>query len=315
MSIALIELTVRGETRTAISVGSGENICYMVGPSSFYLKSFINAGLAEDFTFISCDPMWSVNDDVSMGRSIESISLEDVVTLDHDIVQAIKHRFNCQKIGMIGLSAPACVAAQYAKQYPEDIAWLKLGGMPLQLIDASFASSDDPFEKNATADRVQKFHSEQVKKTAPSFYTYMTNALGTSVEHAEWLAETVALYHKAFLRDTVQCRYAFFEHWKTNFLGQEMNQAFRQHFFSTLLPQINAFSNVTTIDPTIPIQIFNGCEDYITPLAPEIADELSKISSIELVHYPTSGHFFYIDNPIQFRTDMRRATLTSKNGS
>lgn len=311
MSINLIEIPIKGIKRTLICVGSGENICHIVGPGSFYLKSLIYAGLAEKFTFTTCDPWWA-NYDSSDNSAVETYSLENIIDFEHEVLQAIKHHFKYQKIGMLGFSAPGCIATSYVIKHPEDIAWLSLAGIPIQGTDSNFAASDKNFRKYAEKNRVQQFLLDQkdLFDKAPSFYTFKTRkktpTSQNSIAHSKWLLETMALYQKAFFYDKIQYRYAFLEHWKENFLGLEMNQKFRQHFFDSILPEIDTLSNLTSINSAIPIKIFHGEEDYITPLNSEVAKTLTSIQSIELINYKQCGHCLYIENPKGFYHDMLR---------
>lgn len=303
MSIELIEIFIKNQKRTLISAGTGQHICHIVGPGSFYLKPLIYAGLAEKFTFTACDPFW-IDNDLNVGPD----SLIDIIAYEHELIQKIKIRFQRSKIGMLGFSAPASVATHYAMQYPEDIAWLKLVGIPMQGSHSDFSDSNELFQKNATKDRVQNFSLDQKNLFNNSFYTYLSryyalNQEGTSA-HFKWLQETIAIYHKAFYCDVFQYKYAFFEHWKDNILGQEMNQDFRQHFFDSILSKVDVFSNIVGLSKKVSIQIFNGEEDYVTPMSSEIKEAIFNIPSIQLINYPRCGHCPYIENSQNFFNDM-----------
>ena len=304
MSISLIEIPIRDARRTLVCIGSGQNICHIVGPSSFYLRPLIYAGLTEKFTFTSCDPLWTDND-----SNEETHTLESMIALEHEIIQTIKERFKQPKIGMLGFSAPACVATSYVMQHPEDISWLKLSGIPIQGTDSNFSASDDSFKQFAEKQSVQNFFLDQdsLRHDTQSFYTYQPSnrqALSENTQaHYKWLKETMAIYHKAFFLDKIQYKYAYFEHWKTNILGLEMNQKSRKHFFDAILDKIDTLSNIKSIANQIPIQIFNGEEDYITPMNAEIAETLSNMQSIQLINYKQCGHCPYIEKPDAFYND------------
>lgn len=310
MDISLLEVSLGNITRTLICVGSGQTVCHIVGPSSFYLRSLIQAGLADKYTFTSCDPLWT---SVTADQAAQDSNLATLLTLEYEIIQAIKKHFKQSKIGLLGFSAPGCLAINYALQYPEDVAWLKLVGIPIQGTDPNFSSSDESFKMYADKKRVEKFFLDQTNlqdHKTHSFYSYQSpNSppplfTDNAKAHHTWLQQTMAIYHKAFYTDNLRYQFAYFEHWKTNILGLEMNQRFRDHFFATILGQLDPLAHLKSLATRLPITLYNGKEDYITPMNTEIVDILERLPHLKVIHYDNCGHCPYIENSRAFYNDL-----------
>lgn len=315
MPKTIFQIDVQGKPTTCIAIGSGPNFCFIIGPGSFYLRSLIaNSDVGELCTFITCDLHWVGSDNYNF------IYLNDLLEFNHEVIKKIIKKFALKKIGMMGFSAPACLAIEYINKYHEDIAWLQLVGVSLEPLDPEFTFSNQSFIENASAEKIKKFESDQklrlsIEKNndnsgmyfSPSDFFLDANLQRHLKPNPAWVLETISLYHKAFFHDCERYRQALISHWEDNILGQYINPLFRQHFFQNIFPTINSLDGLKNLAKiAFPIQIFYGRDDYITPLSMKTKNELKLIQVINLLEYEKCGHYVYIENSKQFYIDFHR---------
>lgn len=313
-SVRVDSFDINNNKFNCIIMGKGADVCYIHGPGSFYLKGLISAGLGEYFTFITCDRYWSQHK--SEQCKDEKISLDEIMSSTHQLMQSIKKFFHCNKIGMIGISAPGCLALRYSVMYPDDVAWLQLIGVCFEKIDSGFNATNALFMKEAGTDRINAFNNAQDnfkrllqddrKAISPPNMNYISlNGKRRLTPNSEWLAETLALFNKAFYHNTVKHKYAYFEHWRDNPIRQIINQVFRKYFFENLLPKLNPMDDLMQIEMKgIPVQVFNLEEDYIIKLSAEIRNRLTKMKNVAVLDYKACGHCPYEEKPEEFCRDM-----------
>ncbi len=313
MPKTIFQIDAKGMQTNCIAIGNGPEFCFIVGPGSFYLRSLItNSDIGELCTFITCDSHWVGYDDSNL------LSLDDLLEFNYEIIKSIIKKFKLKKIGMLGFSAPACLAIEYIKKYPQDIAWLQLIGAALENLDPKFTFSNNVFMENASKEKIKKHESDQMIRFAieqndcnGNFYYFSENDYFLDSDkqrrlkpNSAWILETVSLYHKAFFRDSERYRQALISHWENNILGQYINPFFREHFFKNIFPTIKALDGLKDLaNISFPIQVFAGKEDYIAPLSPKTKKELQLMHNVNLLEYEKCGHYVYIENNEQFYSD------------
>ncbi len=307
-----------------IAAGRGPELCFILGPGSFYLKNLIlGSDIGEKYTFITCDEHW-VN---QPNQYVNNISINELLKFNHIIIQGIMTKFDQPKIGIVGFSAPACLSVKYADKYPQDVAWLQLIGASFENVDSSFSSSDQLFREKASSERVKKYEYDQsirasIEHTVDNtglyfseedYYTNSDNKKFLKANSA-WVLETLSFYHKAFFNDTEKYRQTLIEHWESNLVSQHINPSFRNHFFQNLFPQIDSLSDLKKLEKSqIPIQIFSGEEDYITPVSQKAQNELNLIKTVNFIKYKKCGHYVYIENSEKFYLDFFNFTEATKS--
>lgn len=297
-----------------ISIGNGSKLCFIMGPGSFYLKNLIlGSDIGETHTLLTCDYHWITNPN----KAAAQITLNELLEFNHNIITEIRKKFNVPKIGILSFSAPACLGIKYAEKYHEDVSWLQVVGASFDAIDPSFKLSDQLFKRNASVERVKKYENEQkicslIEQSLDDTGLYFTDDdyyLNSDNKrclkaNAKWLLETISFYQKAFFHDTEQYRQCLIEHWQSNIFSQTICAQFRGDFFNNIFPTINSLETLKILSKrNIPIQIFSGEEDYITPLSQTSQNELNLINNVKLITYKNCGHYAYIENKEKFYLD------------
>ena len=319
MPKTVFQIDAKGKIVTCIAIGVGPHFCFIIGPGSFYLRSLIaNSDIGESCTFITCDAHW-VGD-----NNDNAMNLNDLLEFNHAIIKGIVKKFALKEIGMAGFSAPACLAIEYVKKYPKDVAWLQLMGISLEPIDPEFTFSNQAFIENASAEKVSKYEQdqkirlsiEQNKDTSGLYFSPDDFFIDSHQQrhlkpNAAWVLETVSLYHKGFFHEKERYRQALISHWEDNILGQHINPFFRQHFFQTIFPTMQSLEGLKELAKiAFPVQIFFGKEDYITPISVKTRRELSLMQNIKIQTYEKCGHYIYIEDSERFYSDFQRYLQT-----
>jgi len=316
MKIVLLELPLEGsKTARFIVAGEGPEICYIVGPGSFYLKGL--AHLCKQFTFVTCDGLWAhykkdkVDEDV-----IQSTTLDDLIVHDRLAIKAIKAHFKRSKIGLLGFSGPGALALLHARDVPEDIAWVNGSGVALCPLDPSFSATDKVFKEKASPERLADFESRQknyqkltqgdedAKPLARSnFFTDpKTNKRRLSV-NSDYLEQVRFLAPKLVYDPGYE--YACYIHWENNPLGQIVNQPLRVHFFMTMQAKLDAPALLKQLQAQgkVPILIINGKDDFITPMDAKIEAEVRGYKRVTVKTYDHCGHLPYLEAAEDYAKD------------
>lgn len=135
-------------------IGQGSEICYIMGPGSFYTNDLNKTGLGKTYRFITCDDdTWTreYNRDPKIEiKPRTTPSREECLAREHAIVTALAKKYG-KKIAVMGFSAPGCIALAYTAKHPEQVARLHLCGVPLAGVDKEFKQSDEVFAQQAPA--------------------------------------------------------------------------------------------------------------------------------------------------------------------
>lgn len=319
VSKKIFHINLNGEKVECISIGRGSELCFIIGPGSFYLSSIISSSdIGEEYTFITSDKHWTD----SYSHHDTNLSHDELIDFNHAVIHELKRRFCVNKIGILGISAPGCLALEYTNTFPEDISWLQLISTSFEALDSSFTSSDKLFKEKATPERIQKYENAQKLKflieQGENFNeTYFTEQ-DYDIDHggklvlksnSAWILNTISQYHKAFFHDKIRYYLSLINHWEKNLSGQMINDSFRDHFFQNIFPKIDSLKTVKLLEKkSIPIQIFYGMEDFITPISEKILNELDVLQHVKLVKYKECGHYVYLENSKQFYSDFLSCT-------
>ena len=322
MSRRIFEIDIGDHKTVCCAIGRGAEPCFIMGPGSFYVQALVSAtDLGEHFTFLTSDEHWTQSD----SKPIESrISTQDLITFNHSVIQQLLKKFQINKIGIIGFSLPASLCTAYALTHHDHVAWMQLMGISFETNDLTFSNSDKLFKEQASAPRIKKYNDDQAvlqsieqgKDNSGLYFNtddYITNAnnIRSLKPNASWILETISSYHKAFFQDKERYHQVLFQHWEKNILGQYINQSFRKHFFEQLLPTMDTLFSLKTLKHTnIPIQVFHGEEDYITPISQDILSKLRGMHHLTLTNYQDCGHYAHIENPHQFTSDFLKFTTS-----
>lgn len=315
MPKTLFQICVKGKSTPCIAIGRGSSFCFIMGPGSFYLRSLIaNSDIGELCTFITCDFHWVGTESHCF------LSLDELLEFNHLVIKEIIKKFALKEIGILGFSAPACLAIEYVRKYPQDISWLQLVGISLEPLDPEFTFSNRSFSENASSERIKKYELDQKIKfsieqnndangmyfSSDDFFLDADKKRHLKTNPA-WVLETLSLYHKAFFHDTERYRQALISHWENNILGQCINPFFRQHFFQNVFPTVRSLEGLKHLGKiNFPVQVFCGNEDYITPLSSTTKKELNLIHSVNLLEYEKCGHYVYIEDSERFYLDFHK---------
>lgn len=316
MKIVSLELPLEGsKTAGFIVAGEGPEICYIVGPGSFYLKGL--AYLDKQFTFVTCDGLWAhYKKDKVDEDEVNATTLDDLIARDRLVIKAIRTHFNRSKIGLVGFSGPGALALRHALDIPDDIAWVNGTGVALCPLDPSFSATDKVFKEKASLERLAQFESaqknyqkltqgdEDAKPLARSnFFIDPTTKKRRLSVNSDYLEQVRFLVPK--LVHDPRYEYACYIHWENNPLGQIVNQPLRVHFFMQMQAKLDAPVLLKQLQAQgkVPVLIANGNNDFITPMDKKIEAEVRGYPNVTVKTYDRCGHLPYLEVATEYAKD------------
>jgi pimeloyl-ACP methyl ester carboxylesterase len=309
----ILQLDNGEEIKCAVA-GTGKNLCYIIGPGSFYLKGL--AFLAEYFTFITCDGLWARSKESSSNEDqIALLTVESLLEREFLVIKKICQNFDCEKIGIMGFSAPGVLMLKYALHYPNTLAWMIGTGLALCPVDLNFSFSNEIFNLNAKQEKKKRF--DDSYKNYQNIQNDDNSAIPMITTHffvddkkkrrmtpnSDYLEQVRFLIPKLLYDESYskEC----FEHWQNNLSREVLDPAMREHFFSKIqpnLPTLDLLKSLALNEDIPPFLLISGENDFITPPVIEMVEYLSAKFTIKL--YPDCGHMPYIEQKELYLQDV-----------
>src|SRR5690349_15896054 len=114
MKTEQFELILENDEKVNCSKGGqGNRMAYICGPGTFYLNSL--DVLENEYTFFTCDSVWTYRKSKDLEvKTINTVTKDSLKQRDHMVVNALKRRFNVEKMDGFGFSAPGALLFEEA---------------------------------------------------------------------------------------------------------------------------------------------------------------------------------------------------------
>lgn len=260
------------------------------GMPAMYLAHHFQRDLERDFVVVHWDQRGagkSYSDEVPAA----SITVEQLLSDTHELVQMLRARFNQEKIYLVGHSFGSYLGTLYAARHPDVLhAYVGMG----QVVNAQKSRAIQ-----------ERFLRTQAETTGNTEALAELDTHGRAV-YEKWLFAFGAELHGAtnwlpLLKIGLRApEYGFFDFFK---IAPGSSFSSRHMEYDAIDGPLD--KHVTRLN--VPVYFFQGRYDYTTPseLVAAYADSLAA-PSVEVVWFEQSAHFPFLEEPGRFTDAMRR---------
>ncbi len=279
------------------------------GPGSFIIPRARELGryLENDFVVAYWDQRGS-GKSFRAGMSPEEMELEQFVSDTHNLVDALRRRFNVPKVYLVGNSWGAALGLIVAHQHPELFyAYVGTG----QLVNAQLADSISYAFTLAEAEEANNNEAlRELTEMGPPPWDYMTMKKqrkwlrrfgGTIYEESESTNSLLSDFLGKMLLSPEYTLMEVFEY------GTDPNFAVRN--LRDDIEEINLFEQIQEID--VPVYFIAGRHDYNTPsvLVKQFHDSLDAPRGKHFIWFDNSAHTPEFEEPEEFHRIMIDSVL------
>ena len=305
-SISSLDTVMLGNTQQWIYVnGSDINnpvLLFLHGgpgfPSMPY-SHFDSELLSEHFIVVHWDQLGAGK---SYNQQINPLdmSVERFRANTHELIQILKHRFNKEKVFLIGYSWGSCLGLYSVIDHPEDIhAYIGMG-QTVDLLQGEIDGYNFTLQKAVELDDSVAFRTLEEIGIPP-----FRGGMESLIEHRKLLGKFGGAFKSISYPEIEQIRKSspiYTEHDQGNYF---QGYGFSYHHLWNQVMKINFFNEKTDLD--VPVYFFEGRYDYGTPYAlVEKYFEIITAPHKEIIWFENSGHFINLEETERYQAQLVR---------
>ncbi|MHB1685908.1 MAG: alpha/beta fold hydrolase [Ignavibacteriaceae bacterium] len=236
----------------------------------------------------------------SFSRKIStlSLSLDQMVSDTHELIEKLKIQMNVEKIYVVGFSIGGTIGALAACKYPGDFYAYVGVGIDIKMDEAEKAAYNFALEhalkkKNKKALKELQNIGQPPHIDNKKFLTrvkWITNFGGVNLQ------ETFSsLFIKTMKNILFSSEYSI-----TDIIRTVKGMEFSQKYLLKNLSSLNLFNQIHRID--VPVYIFQGVHDFAAPLslAEEFFRKLEAPNGKQFIRFENSAHMPHYEEPEKF---------------
>lgn len=299
-----------GEEVCCLKEGNGSYPIFIIGPGSIYLPMFSDQ-LKHQVTFYAFDDFWTCRKgEHTDPRIVNSMSMLVILDRNRQVIAQLKQQLGYTNVAIMGISAASLMAFEYALHYGDDINCVFGVGVPLIKLDALFTATDTSF-RELHPNRWTTYQTDQARfmelNKGENFAERLPDSnmeSGRLTPNSEFVEGARSASAKMFF-DRQDYETLVLRCWRYSVDDQKVNnEAMRLHFFSNILPALDAVKLANEINKRrIPLALFFGHDDFITPRDVKV---LSNLSNCNIFEYRNCGHYIMLEARQRFDTDLVR---------